>query len=395
MIATFFKSSVAATLSAGVNMVSTIFIVRFLGTEIYANQIVDLAQLALLMILLELLPSGFIIFKLQDEHRWLGILVFQIAACTLAVLLLIQALDLGFQLFNGAAWLISLYAVTQGVKRFNDTSLQARGMVNYLFLIDFACAAGRLMLLVTFFAVGMAPDLTVWLSLVVPAALAQPAGAWLLRAGPPGRARSDATPFHGLQELRRNATGIAQFYPTTALKRVTDTMVPIVAQQVLPDADKLTVFLLAYRSISFTSVFSRIFEALLNHRANLEAIRSQVGRYVSLLGGMSHAGAFVLSLIIIRLSGQSLADWPFLFVLAAMAWPNTAIAVLRTHYYSRYSALPVALAYAVYIAAFAALVTTFAIRNEVSPLDLAISIVAARCLCWLAMKSGHHEKAET
>lgn len=366
-------------------MLSTIFIVRFLGPDVYANQIIDLAQLALLMIFIEVLPSSFMVFKVQDDRRWCDALIAQLMVTAVLSVIIVQSVGATTSLFSAEPWLVSVYALMVILKRFNDINLQAGGQANVLFLLDFATAALRLGLIVAFYALSIAAELTIWLSLILSAVAVQPIGIYYLRSQ--AGSLPSAISRLWLPEVQENWTKIVQYYPSTVLKRVADSMVPILAGQFLTEKNTLAVFLLTFRSLSFVNIFSRIFEALLNHRATLSEIKSRVGIYVIILGGVSHIGAFILSLLIIWFSGQDLVDgWLFVFVLTAMAWPNTAIAVSRAENFSKFAVWSVTRGYAAYIAVFVSMAYGFDFLGAVTPVQLAMSIVSAQICSWITMR---------
>src|SRR5690606_28574709 len=79
----FFGSSILSVASAGLNLLTTIFVVRWFGAATYSHFIVDLAMIGLLLIVLEVVPSNYSVFRIQDDPAWQRSIAVQITVTVL------------------------------------------------------------------------------------------------------------------------------------------------------------------------------------------------------------------------------------------------------------------------------------------------------------------------
>jgi hypothetical protein len=126
-------SSVVNALGAGVNLLTTVVIVRLCGTTAYSEYMLDLAIVSIAMVVFEVVPSSYVVFKAQDDAAWYRALAAQMVANVGLVVAVVAAIALsGRAFFSFTNW-ITLYAASMAVKRFVDLRLQAHGRVIELF----------------------------------------------------------------------------------------------------------------------------------------------------------------------------------------------------------------------------------------------------------------------
>lgn len=381
----FARSSTATLLSAGVSLVTTLFTIRFLGPEVYTGQIVDLAKLGLLFLVMELLPSSFAILRLQDDQRWQTILAVQQLFSGCVIIFLVKLLDAAVGLFSINSWLIVLYTLGTIAQRYNDTTLQAKGRVYILFWLDLAASILRLGLLIGFYFLGVDPYTSVWLSLGLGSVVTYGAGVFSLSRG--------VAPLAGFSpdlwdDLRSSFRLIASYYPAQALKRLADSLVPLVAERLLPHTSTLAAFMLAFRSLTFCNTFIRIFETMLSHRNTLELLDKRVVRYGAIIAAGNHLSAFILAAITIRLSGLPFDNGFAWFLLTGAAWPISAMTILRAKNYASYRVWPVAMGYSAYIAVLSASVFALGRSGAGTALTLSAAILLAQTASWLLNREG-------
>ena len=146
----FFATASISTSTAAFNLLCTVLLVRWFGAGVYANYLVDLSYLSLLLILLEVVPSNYSIFRLQDEPtRIRGLAALAVAsAFMLDVLLLCQVIFLICSPAN-SVW-IAPYAGAMAIKRYLDIRLQSSGRLREYFGIELLGSIIRVALMAVF-----------------------------------------------------------------------------------------------------------------------------------------------------------------------------------------------------------------------------------------------------
>lgn len=350
IVGIFGKSALGTALSAGVNLVSTMFIVRAFGSDIYADQVVDLSKIALIMVFAELIPSSFIVFKVQDERSWLNILIGQLLISAIIAMAVIFVMIQAGGVFSTQSMFLMFYAVLILAKKYMDVVLQSLGTVHKLFMLDLLAAGLRLVLLAAFFVDDTDPKFAVWASLTLSMAAAQGIGLYSLRTQ--GGSLSQALRGRWWPQLLGEAPVFVTYYPSIILKGLADSIVPITAERIFVKKDDLAVFLLVFRSLNFVLVFGRIYEAILNHRESLVYLKENGTTFLRIIAGLSYLSALIMSAVMVEVSGLKLPSFTFLLLLAAVAWPAIYSAKDRAIRLSDYKSGRVASSYLAYSLVF-------------------------------------------
>jgi hypothetical protein len=385
LFSVFKRSAVLTTGSAALNLASTILIVRAFGSTIYADQIVDLAKLSLVMTVLEIIPSAFIVFKIQDKEEWLAIFSVQLLVCCAILVPIVHALSYSDHHFSANTPLISIYAALLVSKRYIDTVLQSQGIVHRLFALDCLEAITRLILLMFFALIHIDPKSAVWLSLVVATTASQLIGLYQLRQIL-RKSFTSITFGSCWQELHREAPIILRYYPSVFLKKLSEAIVPLIAEKILKEKNLLAIFLLAFRGLNFVLVFGRIYEAILNHRGSLSKYEQNGSSSLRLIAALSQLTALGLSIVLIGLSGLEMPTVTFLIILTANVWPAMFTAKNRALRFSKYEPGRVAVSYLIYTII---LVTVAPLGNVIAPESLslfALCILLANIIRYYAIR---------
>lgn len=265
----FIKTSAVNSATAAFNMLSTILLVRWFSAGVYADFLVDLAYLSLTSILLEIVPSNYSLFRVQDDpSRIRGLAALAIAT---ALIMASIALTFGYvlTLFHGNSVWIAPYAGALAIKRYLDIRLQSTGRLREYFGIDLLGAVFRVVLMGVFLRWGVSPVDAVWASLSGAILLAQVF--WFSRNSVERGIFSaffDRKAWLSLFEERR---AYIPYYLGIVFKRLRDNLVPILANNFFVNREALGGFFLAYRGLVFTVSQVRVIEALLIHRDTFNA----------------------------------------------------------------------------------------------------------------------------
>ncbi|UFS69928.1 hypothetical protein LPW11_18835 [Geomonas sp. RF6] len=343
----FASVSLLNGLLSGCNLGCTVLLVRWFGTAAYADYTMDLATVSLVTILLEVVPSSYLVFRVQDDpelvHGAAGL------ACLSALLIaiLLFALDLFGSYHAFSPW-IAGYGALQAVKRYLDIRLQSSGRLAQFFQIETAAAGLRLGLMGGLLWAGYASPTALWGSLSLSVLLAQ--SFWFARN------RSELKPFllvlrsSTWHPLLRDRAAYTPYYLGIGVKRVRDNLMPLLAGSFFPTKEAAGAFFLAYRGISFTCGQIRVVEGLLNHRKTLGAALSLPLVNSVIVALCCQLLCIAASVALCLVSGSEELYLETVIVLSLMVWPYVFSVLLRAQAYSKYHLASINASLVAYIA---------------------------------------------
>jgi hypothetical protein len=340
----------AAALNTGLavaNFCTVLLIVRWFGAATYTSYIIDLATLGLLLIVLEVVPSNYALFRVQDEPEWLRCVAAQLLATVFVVPVAIAAVGFFLQLFDHYSPWMSLYAATLAGRRFLDIRLQSAGRLKEFLSIEASSAVVRLVLLGYGFVLDLPGDTVVWSSIAISGVFCQTA--WFFRN--PGELTIFRSGFdtHTWVRLRDAGPAYVPYYFGIALKRVRDNVIPLLAGYLFTAKEAMAMFFLAYRGTVFAVGQIRIIESLLNHRMSLfYADRLSSGRK-ALIAVFAQLMCIVTSCFLLLFSGVADKPWGITLLLSFLIWPIVFGILERAKAYSSFAPARVNFAMAAYI----------------------------------------------
>lgn len=321
---------------SGTNLLTIVLLVRWFGAEAYAHYIVDLASLGLIFIVLEVVPSNYSLFRVQDDPSWQRCVAAQIVV-TIAVA---AALVFVFGYYNWgifqaySQWMI-LYAGTVATKRYLDIQLQSSGKLAQYLGVELLSAVVRMMLLALGYLLGADFNWTIWASLSLAALLSQ---LFWWTKNP-----SEIAAFGGVldplawRKLGANFPEYPPYYFGIALKRLRDNLLPLLAEWLFVSRELLALFLLAYRGVIFAVGQVRIVESVLNHRAALIAVERFSTGHRCLVALGAQALCLIASAVLLFLSKMQNLPWIPMLVLSFMIWPIVFFTLERAKAYSTFN----------------------------------------------------------
>jgi hypothetical protein len=350
----------------------------------------DLAIASIAMVVFEVVPSSYVVFKAQDDPAWDRALAAQLLMNLFLVVAVVSVVSVtGWAFFSFTHW-ITLYAACMAVKRFLDLRLQAHGRVIGLFGLDLAASVIRVLMLPALVSAGVAGADAAWASLALSFLMVQ---CWCLVVRRNAEASIDGAISPASWRLL--VTGVAQYRPyyvNVLLKRVRDNMAPLVAERVIQSKDALAVFLLAYRGVLVAASQIRMFEAILSHRAMIGHVRSLDSRAVMLAAAAAQGACLVLCVAILLASGIDESHWAEIAVLSCLIWPITLSIAERATAYADFQAWRVSrslLAYVVLLPLLAAILTA---ADTATALGFSCALLAAEVASYGAIRTGMRVK---
>lgn len=330
----FFKSSTRSVLSAGLNMLTIVAMVRWFGPHVYTDYLVALSVLSLLMLILELVPSNYSLFRIQDDPSWQRVIAAQISVSMLLAVAVTWALHLAGLLPGFSDWMAA-YALATAIKRYLDIRLQSSGRLAEFLELDVLSSLIRLALMYALLWTGVRPVTSVWCSLALSVLLSQ--AVWFWRNPKEISAFMDFRDPVVWRQLFASFPQYRPYYLGIALKRIKDNSVPILANQLIHSKDLLAIFFMAFRGVAFAVSQIRIIESMLNHRETLQAASRLSLRQRLLLSAAAQVVCILASVGLLYSSGLAHMPWGPLLVLSFMIWPLVAQIIERSNAYSEYN----------------------------------------------------------
>lgn len=343
----FFGPSSLSVGSALLNMLTTVCLLRWFGAEVYSSYIVDLAKLSLLFIILELLPTSYSIFRVQDDPAWCRTVAAHTFFSASVLLIVVSALGYSGNFFGNYSYWIAVYVIIFAFRRYIDIRLQSSGRLKDYMKMELFSAILRLVFMAIWLLLSFPNEEAAWATLVLATTLSQLMW-WVSNRGD----RAVFTAVFERESWSALFSGSSQYVPYyfgVVLKRLKDNFVPLVADIIFSSRDMLAAFFLAQRGLVFAVGQIRIFEALLNHRAFLEKVSSISTVHQALMAFSAQIVCLVASFVLMNLSGVHVDSYLPVILFSFVVWPIVFFVIERAKAYSQYGATRVNLAIFAYL----------------------------------------------
>lgn len=332
----FFGSSLISFISTGINLLITILVVRLFGSDTYARYIVDLSIISLLLICLELVPSNYSVFRIQDDPMWQRSISAQMVLGVIIIALIVNLVGYFTRTFQAYSGWMAIYAASMALKRYFDIRLQSTGRLREFMGLELVGSFVRLALLCAGYLMAIKSDIVVWASMGIAVLVSQ--GIWLFRNPDEFRVIVGFSEITAWRALVSSFSDYIPYYWGIILKRVKDNLVPLAAERLFSSSEQLAMFFLAYRGVIFAVGQIRILEAILNHRESLNIIQSMSLQHRYLIAFAAQILCIIASLGLIISSGLSSISLLLIGVLSFIIWPITFLVMERANAYSSYNA---------------------------------------------------------
>jgi hypothetical protein len=383
---TFFGSSLRSAVAAGLNLLATVMLVRWFGAETYANYIVDLAMIGLLLIVLEVVPSNYSVFRVQDDPLWQRSIGAQIVVTILLTAVVVFAAGHWARLFkDNSLWMV-MYAASMAIKRYLDIRLQSSGRLGEFMGIELSTSALRLVLLALCFYQGINENEAVWASLGLATLFSQ--SRWWIQNPAELRVFGGFADKKAWRALAVSFSAYLPYYSGIALKRLKDNFVPLVAERLFVSRELLAAFLLAYRGVIFAVGQVRILEAMMNYRGALAAAQAMSIMHRYLLATAAQALCLAASAGLLFSSGLRDSPWLSTLTLSFMVWPIVFITLERAKAYSAFQASRVNWSVVAYLCVAVAGVLAVRLSGAATVTSFSLVLVAAEVAAFVVIKSS-------
>lgn len=374
----FLGASIPSVASSALNLVATTLTVRWFGAEVYADYIVDLAIVSVLMVLLEIVPSNYSVFKLQDDFSWRECVAAQIVASMLFAASLIVIVGESSPLFHRYSAWMSVYAVALAAKRYLDIRLQAAGRLSEFMLVELVNSMTRVLLLTGFSAIGVEASASVWGSLAIALVFSQ--CVWWSRNKSELQVLMFAFDPAAWGRIVSHFRNYIPYYYGILLKRLKDNCIPVAAESVFVSKHALAAFFLAYRGVIFSAGQIRIFEALLNHRATLAKVAALSRGRKAVIALLSQCVCVGVSAVLLIASHVDYIPWIQLFVISFTIWPIAYQVVERSRAYSNFRAGVVNAGMLAYLVVAAAGSGLLLVLGDATGTAFSLVLIAGECV---------------
>jgi hypothetical protein len=321
--------------AAAAALAGTLYITWVFGLAEFAYYTINFAKLSLILLGLEMLPSSFTVFRLQEDERFAGALpVFYLSFAIVAVGLAAALLAAGT--FAHASWFMLVFVFSAALQRYLDAQAQASGRVDAFFWIPASSNIARLLLLsgLTPLKIMPVPDV-LWSSVGIGGMIGQ---AVMLSRFPEFLDRSAyRRPLGKLGYLWSIRASYYGYYLNSVLKRVRDTFLPLFSDLVIPAKAEIGRLLVFTRANEAVCGQVRVLEAFMVNRAIREDLRHARRRIFWTIAPLGQAGVAFIALTLMYRQGIALNDLILAIVtgffiypyILELFWRNDALASFR------------------------------------------------------------------
>jgi len=313
------RSFILNVSAAAAALAGTFYITWFFGLAEFAFYTINLAKLSLVLLGVELLPSSFTLFRLQEDERFsTAVPVFYLL---IAIFAAVTAGGLvGAGLLDRASWFMVVFAFTSALQRYFDTRAQASGRVDSFFWIPALSNVARLALLACLSQLGILsiPD-ALWASVAFGSMIGQVV---MISNFPEVLARrAYVKPWAKIHYLWSIRAAYYGYYLNSVLKRLKDTFFPLFCDFAIPAKSEIGRLLVYTRANEAVCGQVRVLEAFMVNRISRENLRHVRGRVFGTVGPAGHVAVAAIALGLIFRHGIVWTDVVLAFVAGIFIYP--------------------------------------------------------------------------
>lgn len=318
--------SVLNAFTAGINMLSSYVIVKFLSLAVFGQFAVFTSAIAFAGVIFSIIPSNFSIFKIQDDNKFKNILLsyFVLISLLFAIItfILIKLNTININFFDAY-----FFCVTTFFLGIFDIIYQATGKLKKYFTILFFLAVLKLVFLGLFYYLGYLSD---FIDLVRVTSIVQGIvifSAFILIKDFLDFKLSEIFKFKKtVLYIKDNFKNFRPYYVNTALKRIRENAIVLIFSHFTSN-EVLGLYSIFVKINSFVFGLSRTLEAFFMNRTNIEEHKKAfydkvfyfafVLQIIYLITGLVYLKIFVDNYYFIELLLLSLMVYPYVFFLLA------------------------------------------------------------------------------
>ncbi|RWN55625.1 hypothetical protein [Mesorhizobium sp.] len=361
--------------------------------EAFADYAIDLAKLSGVLLLAELIPSSYSIFRQQEDPSFEK----DVAAFVLLLVIVVPLVVVGLhsvEFFSSFSVFIVIHAACVVLQRYLDARFQAQGRLSSFVALPLTSSLVRLgvLCIIGLFFSDIAPNDVAWGATATGSVCSQ----IIFLARHPAEAAVFLRRGHGIALVRlwKQRGRYVGYYPNVVLKRLRDMAMPLVCDWLVPSKVEAGKYLLAYRGVDFALAQLRVVEALLSNVGVRKVLAAGRARFLVLLAITGQIAAVASSF---ALAGQAGFDGHTLF-LALLAsffvYPYVVELAFRSDAYAAFTPRRVTASLVAFLLGIAVAVSCAAFFSELSAIHLMAAPLLGQTMAtlsyWMPIKSARH-----
>ena len=313
------RSFLLNILAAASGLGATLYITWSLGLSEFAYYTINFAKLSLIMVITELLPSSFTLFRLQEDHRFKAAMpVFYLLVAVVGAFASVGLIVFG--VIVRQSWFMVAFVFGAVLQRYFDVQAQASGKVDAYFWIPAATNLARLAILVGLLQLHFMSTIDVlWLSISAATFVGQ---AVMVSRFPEfldfASYRRPGSKLHYLWSMRG---AYYDYYPNSVLKRVRDTFLPVFCDLVVPSKIEIGRLLVFTRANEAVCGQVRVLEAFMVNRARRSHIRDARRRIFATIAPIGQVCVAAIALVLMFRQGIGIIDVGLALVTGLFIYP--------------------------------------------------------------------------
>lgn len=317
--------------SAGINLITNYFIIRFLGIGILGEFAVFSSYIALGTLIFNIIPSNYSIIKYQDDPQFVTILInFFISASVIYTLYL---LVINLYIVNNVTLLVSIfYCIPIAWQNFLDISMQAENKLNHYFFILFLISFSKLLIFILLYSFFSIKDLNGFLiCTAIPQSVLV---IWLLYNNFKSKS-IELNPRKSILFISKNIKVLSPYYLNTIVKRIRENSIillfsPFVSKEIIG------IYSLFIKIEQFVLGMTRNIEAFFMNKANLASYSSYINTKRKVFLFISVTVFYIATGILYMYLMTGMTYYVQIIILCTLAYLHIEYLLARSHFLTRY-----------------------------------------------------------
>jgi len=316
-------------ISALINFLSTILILRLFGLKIFGQFAILSSYIGIFTLIYIIIPSNYAIFKIQDDNKFKETLFFNYIFSSFLIILLIYVSSLFIE-YQAFIELIILFSILTGIMSYFDTYLQAFNKLDKYFLILFISYLIKVTLLIILYVLDYSPTLNKLILInIISISISIVFGIKYIELfNIKVKTIKDYFLF-----LKKNFHTLKSYYVNTILKRLKDNALILIFSNITSN-EIIGLYSLFTKIGMFVLGQLRVIEAFFMNRNNLNNIASIANKKI-LIGFISQILILVVGLIYLKLSTNKFMFFE-LFIYSFLSYPYIFFILMRNKILSLY-----------------------------------------------------------
>jgi len=381
-----FKAWPSTLGTAFFGFIGTIFIIKYIGASDFAQFTINTAKISVILLILETLPSQYSIFQIQVDRIFNKCVATHTGIVFLAAPTMVYLAHL-MGLFSSFSYFMIVYSCGVVIQRYCDVVLQSQGRVNVFFKIPLISTFIRLCVIILLYMAEakLSPEDIIWSASAAGVVLSQ--AIFFMRNVGQFLFLINGFSISASLKIWNHRWDIASYYPNVLLKRLKDSLMPLICSFYNLDEYNTVVYLLIFRGFDFAAGQIRVIEAAFSNFGLRQKIQSSKIIDLIVLGLVGQIAAFGMSLFFIYLS-FNLTLW--IAVMSAFASSGIYAYIweisLRSDAYAAFKPIRVTISLSVYLIGVLIAICAASMNGELNAMDLIAANLCGQMLSLFSYK---------